>query len=393
MERRLFLYARLFGIVPGFAMALATWVIRSDGLLTMGGHVLVVRDYLWLWEAGHLLRAGDVATVFQPDVFYDRLRGLFGATLDEHVWSYPPPMLLLAVPAGYLPLIGGYLVFVAAQGVLFWWVARWAELSLSVRVAVLISPALIASTLTGQNGGMTAALLVGGLLFAERRPLLAGVLFGLLTVKPQLGLVVPVCLLASANWRAILAAIGSALALFLVSVLAFGVGAWTMFVSNTMPHMRWVLEQPWNGSAYQMLMMTPFMLCRFFGAGLGIAYAAQGASALASAVLVWRIWRAPGADPVERMAATVVFGALMTPYAYTYDMIAVAAGIACLATAPQQRGASIAESAVLALAWLWPGLALPLGIAGVPPLGAVLLAALAWVGWRRSRPEHAPALA
>jgi hypothetical protein len=393
MERRLFLYVRLLGIVPGAAMAWATWVTRADGLRTMGGHVLVVRDYLWLWAAGHLLRAGDVATVFQPGAFADRLREQFGATLDNHVWSYPPPMLLLALPAGHLSLVGGYLLFIAAQAALFWWVGRAAGLPRAARVAVLISPALLANMLTGQNGAMTAALLVGGLLFAGRRPVLAGVLFGLLTVKPQLGLVVPVCLLAAGNWRAIFSAIGTAAALFLASGLAFGFGAWRLFVANTMPYQALALEQPWNGSVYQMNIVTPFIAARFFGVGLAAAYALQALCAIVAGALAWRIWRLPAANPLLRMAATVALGMLMTPYALTYDMIAVAAGIACIAAAPGGRPAGVLEMAALSLAWLWPGLALPLGIVGAPPVGAVLLAGVAWVGWRRLKREHAVALA
>ena len=35
----------------------------------------------------------------------------------------------------------------------------------------------------------------------DRRPVAAGVLIGLLTLKPQLGILFPVMLIASARWR------------------------------------------------------------------------------------------------------------------------------------------------------------------------------------------------
>ena len=76
----------------------------------------------------------------------------------------------------------------------------------------------------GQNGAFTAALLVGGLLAAPKRPILAGVLFGLLTVKPQLGILIPFCLLASRNWRAFASAAVTTVTLVLLTGLAFGFG-------------------------------------------------------------------------------------------------------------------------------------------------------------------------
>ena len=79
--------------------------------------------------------------------------------------------------------------------------------------AVLASPAVFINAMFGQNGALTAALLIGGLLMPRRSGLiLAGILFGLLTIKPHLGILVPFCLIASRNWRACLSAPQSAAA-------------------------------------------------------------------------------------------------------------------------------------------------------------------------------------
>ena len=369
--------------IPTATLAFSTWVVRAQGLVTMGGHLLVVRDYLWVWAAGNLLRAGDVATIFHPIVFADRLRGLFGAGLDNHVWSYPPSMLLLAMPAGYLPLVGGDAVYALAQILLLWLIGRAAGLPLAVRLAVLASPALLENALGGQNGAMTAALLVGGLMLADRRPVLAGVLFGLLTVKPQLGLIVPVCLLASRNWKAIATAAAVAAALLLLSVASFGFESWRLFVTNTMPYASIVLQQPWNGSYYQTTMVTPFMALRLFDVGLLPARVLQGLASMAAVAVAWRLWRRPAADPAARMAVTSALGLLATPYAFNYDMIAVTTGIACLAADRRARVGPPWEALALASGWLWPGVAFVAVGAGGLPLGPLVLAAVAWVGWRR----------
>jgi hypothetical protein len=54
----------------------------------------------------------------------------------------------------------------------------------------------------GQNSTWTPGLFGGGLSLLERRPLLAGGLLGLLIYKLQLGLLIPVALLAGRHWRA-----------------------------------------------------------------------------------------------------------------------------------------------------------------------------------------------
>ena len=48
---------------------------------------------------------------------------------------------------------------------------------------LLLAPATLINAVGGQNGFLTACLLVGGILLLDRRPVLAGILFGLLTYQ------------------------------------------------------------------------------------------------------------------------------------------------------------------------------------------------------------------
>ncbi len=45
--------------------------------------------------------------------------------------------------------------------------------------------------------------MIGACRLLGRRPVLAGVLFGLAAVKPQLGLLVPVALISARQWRSV----------------------------------------------------------------------------------------------------------------------------------------------------------------------------------------------
>ena len=60
----------------------------------------------------------------------------------------------------------------------------------------LAFPAVLINIGHGQNGFLTAALLGGALVVLDRRPLVAGILIGLLVYKPQFGLMIPLALLA-----------------------------------------------------------------------------------------------------------------------------------------------------------------------------------------------------
>lgn len=58
--------------------------------------------------------------------------------------------------------------------------SRW----LVVTILIALSPASIINTIGGQNGFLTAALLLGSLLLLDRRPFVVGILIGPLIFKP-----------------------------------------------------------------------------------------------------------------------------------------------------------------------------------------------------------------
>jgi len=82
----------------------------------------------------------------------------------------------------------------------------------------------------GQNGFLTSALMIAGLAQLGRRPILSGVCFGLLTIKPQLGLLLPLMLLLTGQWRAIAAAVVTTAALVVATGLLFGFDIWPQYV-------------------------------------------------------------------------------------------------------------------------------------------------------------------
>ena len=90
-------------------------------------------------------------------------------------------------------------------------------------------PMAFANTLVGQNGFLTAALIGGTLYLLPVRPVLAGVCLGLLTYKPQYGLLFPIVLIAASQWTVFFTAGLVAAAMAFASWLAFGTESWQAF--------------------------------------------------------------------------------------------------------------------------------------------------------------------
>lgn len=288
---------------------------------------------------------------------------------------HPPPALLLAVPVSALPFVVGFLTWTAGTLAILWVALRAGGLGgAGVCAAVLCSPAVADNALAGQNGALTAALLLGGLLLAGRRPAIAGMLLGALIIKPQFGVLLPICLIASRNWRAFWFAALSAGLLAVGSGVLFGFGAWIDFFTRTQPAMAAILREPWAGLPAQRIFSSVLMAARSLGAGLPLAYGLQLAVSLGCAVIAWRAWRKPDPDPVLRATFTALLVLAAAPWVHTYDMVPLAAAVAVLYSTRAR-----VPFLLLAFAWVWPGAAvvLPIPI----PLEVASLAGVAWVAW------------
>lgn len=376
--------------MPGAVLGLITWIALRNQYGGVLGEATAARDYVNIWGAGHLALSQAFATIFHPGQFADWLAQIVGPELYQHSWSYPPSMLFLAVPFGLLPLIPGFVAWTVLWVGLLRGVLRAAGLPPRLCLALLVSPAVIENALAGQNGAITAALLEGGLLLLGRQPLIAGVLFGLLTMKPQLGILVPVCLVASQNWRATLMAIAVAALLVLASGIVFSFDAWFWYLTDVRQFMVGeVLERPY-GKTFQSMMATPFILVRWANGSLDLAYAVQLIVTTGCIGLTWFAWRRPDVDTKARVALTAALAPLASPYAYSYDTIGVAIGISVLIQFCGTRRFTAVELGLLTAAWLWPGLAFWFHLAAVPPIGCLTLAGVAFCAVRRLYPAALP---
>jgi alpha-1,2-mannosyltransferase len=321
-RERLFGYTAILG-----ALELLTFLF-----MIAGTHGLVVRidhptttDFVSFYGAGMLANDGTPALAYDHAAHYAAEQQAREPGIGYQYFYYPPVYLLLCSALARLPYIASFIVFETATLALFIAVAfailgewRWRML-----VPLLAFPCVFWNFGLGQNAFLTAALFGAATLFVDRRPGLAGMLFGALCYKPHVALLVPVALAASRRWRAFAAAAATAAALIALSVACFGWDTWRAFFA-TFAHSNATYDSgriDFNGFA------TPFGAIRLLGGSPVLAYLAQGLATLAAATLVAIVWRRGPSLPIR--AAALAAGSLVAaPVLLIYDgMLAAVAGL------------------------------------------------------------------
>ncbi len=373
---RLVALALLAAFVLGAGFLIAT----SNGLNDRFGRPLGT-DFSNVYAAGSYVLDGQAAAPFDPARQFAREQTIFGQATQFYGWHYPPFFLGLA---GLLATMPYWLALIAWQGVtlLFYLLAMRAIVSphpevTSDRLWLLLAlafPAVFINLGQAHNGFLTAALIGAALTQLDRRPLVAGMLIGLLAYKPQFGPLIPLVLITTGRWRVFAAAAATVAVMTIAVTLAFGVDVWSAFLATGTFTRTVVLEQ--GGTGWYKI-QSVFSWVRMWGGGIALAYAAQGAVMLAvAAALIW-LWRSPAAFPLK--AAGLLIGSLLaTPYSLDYDLMLLAPAIAYLALDGFARGFGAYEKTILAALWIVPLVARSVPQATLIPL-AVPVMLLAFV--------------
>lgn len=190
----------------------------------------------------------------------------------------------------------------------------------------LAIPMALNNALDGQNGFLTAALIGGTLYLMPVRPILAGICLGLLSYKPQYGLLFPLVLIAASQWRTFFSAAATTVLMAFVSWLAFGIESWQAFF-HWMP----VFSQTFlvEGKAPWWKLQSLFSLMRFLGGTEQLAWIFQWTLTATVAVVLAVMWRSRVSYSLK--AAALATGTLLiTPYLFMYDMMVLAIPVAFL---------------------------------------------------------------
>lgn len=387
---RLIAFAVLFASVIG----LIALVAKSDGYLDWRGHPIGT-DFANVYAAGTYVIEGRAGAPFDGALHHARQREIFGENTPFYGWHYPPFFLFVAAALALLPYglalaawlsVTFLLYLVAIRAILTFHQgppgAPATEQGIDPLWLLFAAafPAVLVNAGHGQNGFLTAALIGGGLVLLDRRPILAGILFGLLSYKPQFGLMIPLVLVATWRWRAFGAAALTVAALAIASTLAFGPQVWSAFLASTEFSRVVVLE---SGDTGWHKIQSVFSWVRMWGGSVGLAYALHAAVVVALCVMLVRLWRSDRPYPLKA-GALIIASVLSTPYALDYDMMALAPAIAFLTLDGIRRGFAPWQKTALALLWMAPIAARSLAEFAFLPIGVWTMAAVLILFVRRT---------
>jgi alpha-1,2-mannosyltransferase len=341
---------------------------------------VIGRDFLNTWMGGRSFFSGGPAAWFDLRVYNDTLRQMLGSSYPEVYWSYPPHMVLLVWPFGLMPYVLAYITW-CVIGIALYLLVCSSAIPRDRLLFLAVAPGVAVCVFFGQNGFYTAALLIGGLLSLDRRPVLAGVLFGILTIKPQLGLLLPVILLLERRWVTIASAIVTAAALVAATGMLFGWNVWIEFWQKVVPQQVWLTETS-NGLLFAMV-GSLFYGARLIYLPLGVAWAIQyAAAALAFAAVTWTYWKRR--DPALSLALFVTATFLVTPYILNYDMVVLGFVVALLR---DRADNTAADHRLLIAVWSLPVTMMLAALVWIPLAPIVLIAFTCRLLWRLAQSD------
>jgi arabinofuranan 3-O-arabinosyltransferase len=277
-------------------------------------------DFINYWSAAFLTLHGRVAEIYNVEAFHAFEKTVAGPLLSGYHYSYPPVMLLLSAPLALIPYVPALFVWLSAQWYAFYRVLKLVWPGRGALLLALATPAVLISAVGGQNGPLTAALLGGGLSLIERRPYLAGLLFGSMVYKPHLAILVPVALAAGRKWRTFFSTAATSVTLVGASVAVFGLHLWEHYFRNANVLRHVILEDNGVADGIVYRMVSVFVATRPFGASVETAYIIQAAFGVAACIAVAVVWYKDTAPGIKN-AVMLLGTCLATPYLQDYDLV------------------------------------------------------------------------
>ena len=290
-------------------LLLAIWLFFIWRLVLPGGAVSFDVDFRVFWAAAQLAVAGDPLAAFDPA----RLIEIHGIAGDDWLpWVYPPTFLLILLPLGHLSFFAAWLVFTGLSILAILLAIRpLAAGNRGLWAAIALAPAMLPALLLGQVSVLWAAGLVAVLSALQAGwPVLAGVICGLLTIKPQLGLMLAIALLAGRQWTAIGVGAGVAVAFAALATLVFGPDYWPAMAEMGQSHLEVVRSRIAEGG----FMVSAYSALVGLGLPEPLALGLQWGLAGVAAIAVWLAWSSDRIGPDLQGAVLLTATLLSAPY-------------------------------------------------------------------------------
>ncbi|MBV8505550.1 MAG: DUF2029 domain-containing protein [Alphaproteobacteria bacterium] len=388
IEDRIFTEARIrfygTGVAVAYALSLGWRLVHGQWIFLSNGR-LRCTDFGWMWLSGKFVASGETAQIFDHSAFSAAQITLFGQDGCPFFtpFVYPPTFLFFTYFLGWMPYLVAFAAWVLAT-LLLYEAAVYAIIPRRAALIAAMAPFAVAVNVDfAHNGFITAALIGFALIFLERRPWLSGIFLGLLTYKPHIGVLFPIALLASHNWRAFASAILAGAILGIGATIAFGSEGWLSFL-HTLVDRQSTLSPD---SEVPLALHSVFGLLRWVETSGLVSWGGHLIVAAVVALTVWIVWTKP--IPFSLKAAVLCIGsAMVSPYILFYDLCILSIAVAFLIRDGMSRGFLPGERTAILICFA------ALFLVQVP-IGPVVCAALFFLAARRivayRRIDHAAA--
>jgi arabinofuranan 3-O-arabinosyltransferase len=334
------------------------WLFDENGLG-------IPTDFVNVWSAGRLVLDGHPALAYDWDIQKQVQIAVLGQSYEGNfAWHYPPPFLFVAAALAHFPYATAFVGWAAISFVPYLAVMRAIVGRNFGYLLAAAFPVVFTNTLVGQNGFLTASLIGGTLVLMPRWPVLSGICLGLLSYKPQYGLLFPLVLIAAAQWRVFFTAGVVAILLAASSWLAFGTESWQAFFQwMPMFNKAFLVEgrAPWGK------MQSIFALTRYFDGPESFAWMLQWIMSGTVAIVLALLWRSRKVQYSQKAASLAAGTLLVTPYLFLYDLMVLAIAVAFLVRIGLDEGFARHELPALGLVavllMIFPLLGAPTGFA------------------------------
>ncbi|HKB96333.1 MAG TPA: glycosyltransferase family 87 protein [Rhizomicrobium sp.] len=348
LSARRLLFVTLVGLTIGTYITLAgVSAVNTHNRVGLGGAPLFY-DFSVFYQAGLLADGGRAVDAYDDGKMIAAQRAAFPGSTLRLPWNYPPTFQVMLMPFGALPYIPAWLIWTCALYGFYALLARRLVHDPDKLWILLLAPGAAVNLFFGQNGILSVVLMGAGVLLLRSRPVLAGVMLGMMAYKPQFALLVPLALLFGREWRAFAAATISQAALIALSVTLIGMEPWLAFLHK--------IAQPSAIFASSSSDWRAIPSVMIFARSLGFGAEASSfchwtVAALAAVGALW-IWHKTEDGPI-RAAVLAAATVLVTPYLRAYDLVLLVLPIAVLLSRNQTN--LIEKTAILA-AWLIPAI-------------------------------------
>jgi hypothetical protein len=332
-------------IFGGYLVSITVGPLRSGGFTDAAGAVIGA-DYSAFYWAGHAVVHGRIGSLYDIEAqaeFLDALIAPAEGRGEVHAFVSPPYWALFFLPFGALPYpvaltafwILSALLLVGMVRVLRTELPQLEALGSTWRITALslcFFPVLF-SFLNGQTSMLLLAVLVGFFVLLRRGDdFTAGLVLGLLAIKPQIAFGPTLMLLAARRWRGLLgAALGASVWLLIGALVMPGAMLeYRIVAPELFEFLRSDDYQTWGQtSLYGLATLLLDPISHLIGGIVGNVFLL--AAVITHVVLVYKTPWTPGSKRWDlAMAGAFTLGLLSSPHLFLYDVSLLALPLAIL---------------------------------------------------------------